>query len=108
MLKLLSIPTFNAHRVCLAAHAADIRLNAFVPVHANSAEPVVLRVVRFRLIVVVTVALSTTYRLVTPLTMIARPLQMVVAVVVALVPTEFTLAVHTLMTPLSGLIGRVE
>ena len=107
-MKLLLVPTFNVHRVCLAAHAADIRLNAFDPVHANSAEPIVCRVVQFRLIVVVTVALSTLYRLVTPLTMIARSLQMVIAGVVALVLTELTIVVSMLMTLLSGLIGRVE
>ena len=49
--------TFNIGRACVAAHAADIRSNAFIPVHANNVEPVVHRVVRFCLIVVTTVGL---------------------------------------------------
>ena len=44
---------------CLAAHAAEIRPNMFVAVHTNNVEPVVCRVVHFRLIVVATVVLLT-------------------------------------------------
>ena len=104
MLKLLLVPTFNIHRACLAAHAADIQPNAFVPVHANSVEPIVCCVTLFRLIIVATMELSTLHCRVTPLTMIARSLQMVVALVL----TRLMLVVSTLMTLLSGLIGRVE